>query len=154
MCSALNAFSCVPSPSYQLPQTHIRHGKFCILDSCIPSEGLEDFNPHNPGLHAPLEFFVNLKKNLYSTASANETIRNAQILGSCPSSPVPHTLPVRVLDQGLSNGTFNKIFGCCCCFLMWTFGPFVQHCKFVTTLLLFYVSVFWPPGMWDLGSPG
>ena len=35
-------------------------------------------------------------------------------------------------------------------FLMWTiFKVFIE---FVTILLLFYVSVFWPRGMWDLSS--
>ena len=34
---------------------------------------------------------------------------------------------------------------------MWTIlKVFIE---FVTTLLLFYVLVFWPPGMWDLISP-
>ena len=34
---------------------------------------------------------------------------------------------------------------------MWTiFKVFIE---FVTTLLLFHVLVFWPPGMWDLISP-
>ena len=36
-------------------------------------------------------------------------------------------------------------------FLMWTiFQVFIE---FVTILLLFYVLVFWPRGMWDLSSP-
>ena len=36
-------------------------------------------------------------------------------------------------------------------FLMWTiFKVFIE---FVTILLLFYVLVFWPQGMWDLSSP-
>ena len=36
-------------------------------------------------------------------------------------------------------------------FLMWTiFKVFIE---FVTVLLLFYVLVFWPQGMWDLSSP-
>ena len=36
-------------------------------------------------------------------------------------------------------------------FLMWTtFNIFIE---FVTILLLFYVLVFWPGGMWDLNSP-
>ena len=36
-------------------------------------------------------------------------------------------------------------------FLMWTiFKVFIE---FVTILLLFYVLVFWPRGMWDLSSP-
>ena len=36
-------------------------------------------------------------------------------------------------------------------FLMWTiFKVFIE---FVTILLLFYVLVFWPWGMWDLSSP-
>ena len=34
---------------------------------------------------------------------------------------------------------------------MWTiFKVFIE---FVTILLLFYVLVFWPPGMWDFTSP-
>ena len=34
---------------------------------------------------------------------------------------------------------------------MWTlFRVFIE---FVTILLLFYVLVFWPRGMWDLSSP-
>ena len=34
---------------------------------------------------------------------------------------------------------------------MWTiFKVFIE---FVTILLLFYVLVFWPRGMWDLSSP-
>ena len=34
---------------------------------------------------------------------------------------------------------------------MWTIlKVFIE---FVTTLLLFYVLVFWPQGMWDLSSP-
>ena len=34
---------------------------------------------------------------------------------------------------------------------MWTiFKVFIE---FVTILLLFYVLVFWPQGMWDLSSP-
>ena len=36
-------------------------------------------------------------------------------------------------------------------FLMWTI--FKVLIEFVTTLLLFYVLVFWPRGMWDLSSP-
>ena len=36
-------------------------------------------------------------------------------------------------------------------FLMWTI--FTVFIEFVTILLLFYVSVFWPWGMWDLSSP-
>ena len=70
-------------------------------------------------------------KSLYSIPSANETIRNAQILGSCPSSPVPHTLPMRVLDQGLSNGTSDKFFGCCCFFnvdFLYNIVNLLQHC--------------------------
>ena len=36
-------------------------------------------------------------------------------------------------------------------FLMWTiFKVFIE---FVTILLLFYVSFFWPRSMWDLSSP-
>ena len=35
---------------------------------------------------------------------------------------------------------------------MWTFFLKV-FIVFVTILLLFYVLVFWPPGMWDLSSP-
>ena len=36
-------------------------------------------------------------------------------------------------------------------FLLWTiFNVFIE---FVTILLLFYVLVFWPEGMWDLSSP-
>ena len=36
-------------------------------------------------------------------------------------------------------------------FLMWTiFKVFIE---FITILLLFYVLVFWPRGMWDLSSP-
>ena len=35
-------------------------------------------------------------------------------------------------------------------FLMWTI--FKVPVKFVTTLLLFYVLVFWPQGIWDLSS--
>ena len=36
-------------------------------------------------------------------------------------------------------------------FLIWTiFKVFIE---FVTVLLLFYVLVFWPQGMWDLSSP-
>ena len=35
---------------------------------------------------------------------------------------------------------------------MWTFF-FKVFIVFVTILLLFYVLVFWPPGMWDLSSP-
>ena len=35
---------------------------------------------------------------------------------------------------------------------MWTiFKVFIE---FVTILLLFYVLVFWPQGMWDLPGPG
>ena len=30
---------------------------------------------------------------------------------------------------------------------------FLKSVKFVTTLLLFHVLVFWPHGMWDLSSP-
>ena len=41
---------------------------------------------------------------------------------------------------------FLKIF-----FLMWTI--FKVIIEFVTILLLFYVLVFWPWGMWDLSSP-
>ena len=32
-------------------------------------------------------------------------------------------------------------------FLMWT--TFKVFTEFVTVVLLFYVLVFWPPGMWD-----
>ena len=35
-------------------------------------------------------------------------------------------------------------------FLMWTI--FTAFIKFVTILLLFYVLVFWPQGVWDLSS--
>ena len=41
---------------------------------------------------------------------------------------------------------FFKIF-----FLIWTI--FKVFIKFVTILLLFYILVFWPLGMWDLSSP-
>ena len=44
--------------------------------------------------------------------------------------------------------------GFCFCFcfcLMWTI--FQVFFEFVTILLLFYVLVFWPQGMWDLSSP-
>ena len=34
---------------------------------------------------------------------------------------------------------------------MWTI--FKDFIEFVTILLLFYVLVFWPRGMWDLSSP-
>ena len=41
---------------------------------------------------------------------------------------------------------FNFFF-----FLMWAiFKVFIE---FVTILLLFYVLIFWPRGMWDLSSP-
>ena len=36
-------------------------------------------------------------------------------------------------------------------YLMWTILK--VFIKFVTTLLLFYVLVFWPQGMWDLSYP-
>ena len=36
-------------------------------------------------------------------------------------------------------------------FFIWTI--FKVCTKFVTTLLLFYILVFWPLGMWDLSSP-
>ena len=45
----------------------------------------------------------------------------------------------------------------CCCFLLkiffliWT--TFKVFIEFVTILLLFYVLVFWPRGMWDPTSP-
>ena len=37
-------------------------------------------------------------------------------------------------------------------FLIWT-TAFQSFIEFVTILLLFYVSVFWPRGMWGLSSP-
>ena len=38
-------------------------------------------------------------------------------------------------------------------FIFWC-GPFLKSfIEFVTILLLFYVLVFWPQGMWDLSSP-
>ena len=36
-------------------------------------------------------------------------------------------------------------------FLMWTI--FTVFIEFLTILLLFYVLVFWPQGMWNLNSP-
>ena len=32
-------------------------------------------------------------------------------------------------------------------------GPFLKSIKFVTILLLLYILVFWPQGMWDLSPP-
>ena len=46
---------------------------------------------------------------------------------------------------------FRIIMSFCFFFLMWTiFRVFIE---FVTILLLFYVLVFWPRGIWDLSSP-
>ena len=39
---------------------------------------------------------------------------------------------------------FKKFFLC---------GPFLVFIEFVTILLLVYVLVFWPLGMWDLSTP-
>ena len=36
-------------------------------------------------------------------------------------------------------------------FLVWTI--FMVFIEFVTILLLFYILVFWPPGLWHLSSP-
>ena len=39
-------------------------------------------------------------------------------------------------------------------FLFFSYGPFLKSLiEFVTILLLFYVLVFWPWGMWDRSSP-
>ena len=46
---------------------------------------------------------------------------------------------------------YSFYFLSCIFFVMWTiFKVFIE---FVTILLLFYVLVFWPQGMWDLSSP-
>ena len=49
-------------------------------------------------------------------------------------------------ENRYSVGFFFKFF-----FLMWTI--FKDFIAFVTILLLFYVLVFWPQGMWDPSSP-
>ena len=57
-----------------------------------------------------------------------------------------------MLHQNLTSGSFfffKKDFFFF--FLMWTIFLKV-FIEFVTTLLLFYVLVFWPQGMWDLSS--
>ena len=60
-----------------------------------------------------------------------------------PASVLTWLLPERVCVQ--TSFFFLKIF------MMWTiFKVFIE---FVTILLLFYVLVFWPGGMWDLSSP-
>ena len=65
---------------------------------------------------------------------------------------------VSFISAYLTNMTFNQtthLFLVCLFFkvffLMWTiFKVFIE---FVTILLLLYVLVFWPRGMWDLSSP-
>ena len=58
--------------------------------------------------------------------------------------PAPFKSPQQVIKINERLFIFFKHF------LMWT--NFKVFTEFVTTLLLFYVLVFWPQGMWDLGS--
>ena len=67
-------------------------------------------------------------------------------------SPTQGSNPGRILNQLSNQGSpeilpvyFFKTF------FIWTI--FKVCIKFVTTLLLFYILVFWPLGMWDLSSP-
>ena len=53
---------------------------------------------------------------------------------------------IQLWDQDLWGGSFFKFFFS----FMWTI--FKVFFEFITTLLLFYVLVFWPWGMWDLIS--
>jgi len=49
--------------------------------------------------------------------------------------------------------SFLFFFFCLISFFLFWCGPFFKvFIKFVTTLLLFYVLIFWPWGMWDLSS--
>ena len=78
---------------------------------------------------------------------------------SCPTSIYPLLSPNPVLppptcpSQQLASTSIPLLGFLFKGFLMWTI--FKDIMGFVTTLFLFYVSVFWPGGMWDLSSqPG
>ena len=60
------------------------------------------------------------------------------LLGQCSRGFPPNSLPA----SSLSFFFFPRFF------FMWTIFKF--FIEFVTILLLFYILVFWPPGMWDL----
>ena len=57
-----------------------------------------------------------------------------------------HIQNLAVTGTSSYSGAVSKFF-----FLMWTI--FQLFIEFVTILLLFYVLVFWPQGMWDFNSP-
>ena len=39
-------------------------------------------------------------------------------------------------------------------YIYFFYGPFLKSVAFITVLLVFYVLVFWPQVIWDLGFPG
>ena len=88
----------------------------------------------NPFIYA---FFYTA--NAYKVSESHTPLVSALYLKSQEKRDVIYRHVVIDTDE-----SFFFFFFCC--------GPFLKSIESVTILILFYVLVFWPPGMWYLSS--